>query len=107
MNRKLRAIILEDYEGQRESLSEILKLRGYEIYAFETPAICPLQLMPECRCHKNERCADIIISDIRMPLVTGLEFIKNQKDKGCKCPSIALISGHWNEEELSKAENLG
>jgi CheY-like chemotaxis protein len=107
MSRKLRAIILEDDEVLKEVLSEILRLRGYEIYAFDTPAICPLQLAPECECHENERCADILLSDINMPLITGLEFIRNQKDKGCKSPYTALISGEWSAERLSEAESLG
>jgi CheY-like chemotaxis protein len=107
MSRKLRAIILEDDEALKELLGEILSLRGYDIHAFDNPAICPLQLAPECKCHENERCADILLSDINMPFITGLEFIRNQKDKGCKIPYIALLSGDWGAERLSEAENLG
>ena len=107
MSRKLRAIIIEDDEALKELLSEILHLRGYDIHVFDTPEICPLQLMPKCRCHENERCADILLSDINMPVITGLEFVRNQKDKGCKCPNLALISGDWGAERLSEAEKLG
>ena len=107
MSRKLRAIVLEDDRTLKELLSEILYLRGYDIHAFDTPAICPLQLTSECRCNEKERCADIILSDINMPLITGLEFIRNQKDKGCKIPYTALISGEWSAERRSEAEKLG
>jgi len=107
MSRKLRAIVLEDDESLKELLSDILSRRGYDVHAFDNPAICPLQLTPKCRCNEKERCADIILSDINMPLITGLEFIRNQKDKGCKVPHTALISGEWGKERLSEAEKLG
>jgi len=106
MSRKIRAIVLEDNEVQKEALSEILYLRGYDVYAYDTPAICPLQLTPKCRCNENERCADIILSDIKMPVITGLAFVRNQRDKGCKSPHTALISGDWSAEKLAEAEKL-
>ena len=104
---KFRVILLEDNDAIRLLLSEIFSDRGYEIFAFSTPAICPLQLVPDCRCNVNETCTDMIVSDLDMPQITGLNFIDNQKKKNCKCKHVALISGSWTEQDLSLAHGLG
>ena len=104
---KFRAILLEDNDSIRFLFSEIFADRGYEIFAFSTPAICPLQMIPECRCDVNQTCTDIIVSDLDMPQMTGLSFIENQKKKNCKCKHVALISGSWTDQDLSLAHELG
>jgi len=81
--------------------------RGYEVYAFSNPAICPLQTVPECRCSGKQACTDIIISDLDMPNMTGLDFIEKQKKKNCKCQHVVLMSGSWTEQDLSRAHELG
>ncbi len=104
---KVRVILLDDNEGVRSILAEILEERGYEVFSYADPGICPLQLEPECRCKGSQTCTDIIISDVDMPSMTGLEFIENQKNKKCKCRHVVLISGGWTEERLERAHNLG
>ena len=104
---KYRVILLDDNEAVRGVLSEILADRGYEVLAFSTPAICPLQMTPECRCAVNQRCTDIIVSDLDMPYMTGLGFIENQKKKNCKCQHLVLMSGNWTEQDLLRAHELG
>jgi len=104
---KFRIILLDDDDGVRSVLSEILANRGYEVFPFSSPAICPLQMMPECRCNVNQTCTDIIISDLDMPNMTGLDFIENQKKKNCKCQHVVLMSGNWTEQDLLRAHELG
>ena len=101
-----RVLLLEDNVSILKLLTELLKERGYEVLGFTSPAICPLQMTPECRCGENQRCTDIIISDLQMPAVTGLTFIENQRKKNCKCPNIALVSAFWTKEDLSLAHDL-
>ena len=95
---KLRIILLDDNDGVRNFLSEVLTDRGYEVFSFSNPAICPLQVLPECRFGPNQTCTDIIVSDLDMPDMTGLEFIENQKKKNCKCQHVVLMSGSWTEQ---------
>ena len=82
--RKYRAILIEDDEILRNTLIEILSYKGYDVFAFSNPTICPLQKSPECRCSNLQTCTDIIISDLDMPGMNGLTFIENQKEKDCK-----------------------
>ena len=51
-------------------------------------------------------CADIIISDVDMPTQTGLELIKDRKQKGCKINHRALMSGGWTDSNLKDAQEL-
>ena len=104
---KFRVILIEDSKAILRLLSETFGDRGYEIFGFSNPAICPLQMIPECRCGVNQTCTDIIVSDLNMPNLTGLSFIENQKKKNCKCKHVALISANWTEQELSLAHKLG
>jgi CheY-like chemotaxis protein len=104
---KYRVILIDDNDGIRSGLSQIFAARGYEVFEFSNPAICPLQIMPECRCNANQACTDIIVSDIDMPNMTGLSFIENQKKKNCKCQHIVLMSGNWTEQDLLRAHELG
>jgi len=104
---KYRVILLDDNEAVLNVLSEILTDRGYEVLAFSSPSICPLQMIPECRCAVNQRCTDIIVSDLDMPNMTGLGFIENQKKKNCKCQHVVLMSGNWTEQDLLRAHELG
>ncbi len=104
---KLRVVFLEDNKAIRRLLSEIFDDRGYEIFSFSNPAICPLQMLPECRCDVNQTCTDLIVSDLNMPNITGLRFIENQKKKNCKCKHVALISANWTAKDISLAHKIG
>ena len=101
-----RILLLEDNSSILRLLTELFQDRGYEVLGFSNPAICPLQMTPECRCGDNQRCTDIIVSDLQMPAMTGLTFIENQRKKNCKCQHVALISAHWTEEDLALAQHL-
>ena len=101
-----RVLLLEDNASILRLLTELYQDRGYEVLGFSNPAICPLQMTPECRCGANQRCTDIIVSDLQMPNITGLKFIENQRKKNCKCQQVALISASWTEEDLSMARDL-
>lgn len=105
--RKIRSVLLEDNEFLRSLMSTVLESRGYEVFTFATPAICPLQIKPDCSCAAHSRCADIILSDLEMPSVSGIEFIKNQKAKHCKTPYIAMMSGNWSAKDVTTAQELG
>lgn len=103
---RLRVILLEDNKALRNLFSEIFADREYETFVFSTPAICPLQLMPECRCNVNETCTDMIVSDLDMPQISGLSFIETQRKKKCKCKHVAIISARWTEQDLALAHKL-
>ncbi len=101
-----RVLLLEDNVSIIKLLTGLLQDRGYEVLGFSSPVTCPLQMTPECRCGANQRCTDLIVSDLQMPAMTGLTFIENQRKKNCKCQHVALISAHWTDEDLALAHHL-
>ena len=99
--------ILEDEYSLRSTLSEYLKQKGYQVYAFSDPSFCPLSDIPDCKCTQQTPCTNFIITDINMPSMTGLKFIEGQKSKGCIAPHVAIMSATWSEEEYQEAKSYG
>ncbi|ODS31231.1 MAG: two-component response regulator [Candidatus Scalindua rubra] len=104
---RIRAVVLDDEDVIRDLIYDILKKRGYEVYAFSEPFFCPTYLDSECPCPVEHICTTIIITDINMPNMTGLEFIEHQKGKGCKVQNVAVMSGSWTGDEIEHAKSLG
>jgi CheY-like chemotaxis protein len=106
---KLRAIVIDDNEEIRSVISSIMELWGYEVLSSPEPLVCPVYLDSECPCPYDYACMDVLITDNRMPKMTGLDFIENQTRNGCKAivRNKAVISGNWAEEELEHAKRLG
>lgn len=106
-NGKLRVILLEDNDNLRTVLKMLLTGRGYEVFSFSKPTVCPLQIQPACRCKRHQSCTDVILTDLDMPEMDGIRFIKNLKKKNCKCRHVAVMSGDLNSETLYQAVKLG
>lgn len=104
---KLRALVFEGDEVIRTTLRQILERRGYQVFTFSHPGLCPLHVAPECLSPPNHVCADIIISDVDMPHVNGLAFVESQLKKGCKIENIAIMSAGWYDSDFRLARNLG
>ncbi len=102
-----RALIFDDQPEIRLVLWRLFDGRGYEVFTFPHPAICPLHQEDQCPCPANQACADVIISDLNMPIQNGLVFLEEQITKGCRCQNLALMSGELSPEEIAKAEALG
>ena len=102
-----RVLIFDDDKMNREMLWSLFDNRGYEVFTFPHPAICPLSEENQCPCPKEQACSDIIISDLQMPFKNGLVFIEEQINKGCRCKNIALMSGAIRDEHFTKAKSLG
>lgn len=100
---KIRVMVFEDNDFLRSMINEFLARRGYEVVAFSDPADCPLLHSDAC----YYACADILISDLSMPNMTGLQFLENQIQKGCRIQNVALMSAAWTPEEREYAERIG
>ena len=102
-----RILIFDDQKMIRQLLWSLFDKRGYEVFTFPHPALCPLSEEKHCPCPKGQACSDVIISDLEMPFKNGLDFIEEQINKGCKCKNIALMSGAFTNEHFVKAKSLG
>ena len=106
---RTRIIVLEDDESSRRLLSMLLQVRGYEVISAAAPNSCPLYADLNAPCPHEYPCGDFLLTDNRMPRMTGLELIARQEQRGCKgiVRNKAVISGTWETHELETAEQLG
>jgi CheY-like chemotaxis protein len=103
----IKILVFDDDELIRMTLTNFLKQEGYEVASFNQPDHCPMYYSDAGLCHKEEGCADIIITDLNMPGTNGINFIERQLQQGCKVKKIAVMSGDWGDSGLVRAEELG
>ena len=101
-----RVIVIDDNKDVRTILKRVLEVWGYDVIICSYQAFCPSFLDSGCCCPEGYMCADIIMTDVKMPNMTGLEFVDMQKRKGCKAQNIAIMSGTWDVEEIAHAKRL-
>ena len=84
-NNHIHILLVDDEPLVRRSLSEFLTLEGYSV-ATATNGVEALQSL-------NGYTPDIVITDIKMPQMDGVEFLRNVKLKYPEMPVI-LITGY-------------
>jgi CheY-like chemotaxis protein len=108
--RKLRILIFEDDPALAALLKQVLLQKGHDVHVFSDPTSCPVYRDHESECPQNTACADVIISDHMMPNMTGVDFFRFQRMRGCKAPdeNKVLITGTAIHADLKKAiDELG
>ena len=101
-----RILIFDDNPAVRQLLLTAAERRGYESFTFQDPSFCPLHAKDQCPCESATGCADIIISDLDMPNVKGLDFVETLVVNGCRCRHIALMSRSWSAGDIDRARRL-
>ncbi|HXX57991.1 MAG TPA: response regulator [Thermodesulfovibrionales bacterium] len=82
--RKPRVLIFDDNIAIIRTLEDFFKLKGYEVFSYTEPITCPLYERGAESCDKSLGCADIVITDLHMPRMTGAELLRRQKERGCR-----------------------
>jgi CheY-like chemotaxis protein len=86
-----RVLVVDDAAANRELLSEILAAEGYEVATAQDGLDALSQLA--------EPLPDVIISDLRMPRMSGFEFLAVVRRKYPDVPLIAM-SGEFEGNEV-------
>lgn len=104
-----RILIFGDHEETRNLYSFFLRSRGYEVLNFPSPATCSLVAEQKCTCPRDHVCADMILADMEMQGMTGLELIRCQKEMGCHAPpqNKAVISTGLTTTQQQEVLALG
>jgi DNA-binding response OmpR family regulator len=107
--RKRRAVVIDDEEILVNLLKEFFSTRGYAVLPFTTPVVCPIRDEKGNFCKTDYPCADVIITDFKMPRTNGLELLLEQSRHGCKVKSgnKAVMSGYLDEESYRKIQQRG
>ena len=107
--RKRRAVVIDDEEIIVHLLKDFLSTRNYEVISYTRPVVCPIRDEKRNLCNTDYPCADVIITDFRMPGMNGLELLQEQSTHGCKLTreNKAVMSGHIDQESYKQIKRLG
>ncbi len=104
-----RTLLLEDDEHLRRLLELMLTRRGHQVTSYISPLHCPWYGESGCGCQAEKPCIDFLITDNRMPGMTGLEFIQQQAQHSdqFRHQHKAIMSRCWQEQDKLLAKQLG
>ena len=95
----LRIALVEDEPGVLRALTLLLEALKCQVTAFNLPTTALCALSTECN-------VDLILSDLRMPEISGAQLLKRLREQGVEVPFI-LMSGHANADEVDEAKKSG
>src|SRR5215218_101019 len=91
-------LIIDDEKAIRKTLSEILSFEGYKIEEASDGE--------EGLKKFKEKTYDVVLCDIKMPKIDGIEFLQKAVESNSDVP-IIMISGHGNIETAVEAVKKG
>ena len=102
-----RVLIVEDDAEMRSMLAEALRAEGYLVDVF--PDGIHLMNTYLCEAGESPRLAkwDVIISDIRMPGLSGMTVLGGLRTSGCHLPPTIVITAFGDEETHAEARRIG
>ena len=95
---KAKILIIDDEEGLRFTLGAFLSDEGYSVATAEN--------YNEALSRINESVFDLIFADIILGDKTGIDILREVRDRNLNCPVI-MITGYPNVETASEAVRLG
>jgi DNA-binding NtrC family response regulator len=102
----VRVLLAEDDDELRWALTEFLQAEGYEVVSVRDGRSLLEQLGATLLLEDPSASADVIVSDIRMPGLTGMQVLERVRAHGWKTP-VVLISAFGDEETRRAAQELG
>jgi DNA-binding response OmpR family regulator len=103
--RAVRVLLAEDDAEMRRIIAMVLRRDGYDVVEAKN-GVEILHYLGSSQLHGRLFDIDIIISDIRMPGLSGLEILSDLRAGGWLTPVI-LITGFGDEETHARARRLG
>ena len=96
--KKIRVVIADDDADVLKTLVKILSRRGYQTFPFESP-LKALEFI-------KKEDSDLILSDLKMPEIDGIQFLDRVKSIRPKIPFI-LITGYATVDTAVSAIKFG
>ncbi len=95
---KMNVLIVDDDESIRNMLSIVLKDENYNVLIAEDAKKALMHL------RKNK--VHLVVSDIKMPDMSGIELLHLVKKKDARIP-VVMITGHASTDDAIKAMKIG
>lgn len=105
----LKVIVFEDDKPTAQIVKKLLNTFGHDVTLHTSPLSCPVFSSSTNACPNTSPCADVVISDVSMPGMNGIDFLRLQKDHGCKIHDDykALMSAALSPEQENNIRTLG
>lgn len=106
----LKVVLIDDNLKFLSSLTKVLQRKGYSVETYESALKSPfMDGKGCCPCPVDDpRCPDVIVVDIDMPGMNGVEFLDVLHRRECRCKHFALMTGyHMKESHLARITKLG
>ena len=100
MNMAITVMITDDHSMIREGLKNLLELDG------DIKVIAEAENGVECLEQLNQYSPDVLLLDINMPKMNGLEVLQNIKERHLKV-KVLVLTVHNEVEYLMKAIDIG
>jgi hypothetical protein len=106
--RKRRAIIYDSDIVIMNVLSMFFELRQYDVITCREPVPCPVYI-ERGACTNENPCADMIVTGLRLPRMSGIALLEAQLRNGCKLTirNKAVLSAAFDARDLAAIKRLG
>jgi two-component system response regulator AtoC len=94
-----RILVIDDEPVVRELTVEILRRNGYKPHGVPS-ARRALELL-------DEEAFDLVVSDVVMPEMTGVEFLYELRERRPDLPVVLMTGGSKEPERTTRAVELG
>jgi CheY-like chemotaxis protein len=96
-------LLVDDEADFRLSMALLLERRGYQV-SEASNGLHALQIISNCV--REDRDIDLILTDIKMPMMTGVQFIERVRQEK-EDVEIVIVTGYGDRETLSKLAGKG
>ncbi|MEA3545301.1 MAG: sigma-54 dependent transcriptional regulator [Thermodesulfobacteriota bacterium] len=96
--KKYKILVIDDENSLREMLSILLQREGYQVDQAADGAVAFAMV--------QENTYDLLISDIQMPRMTGIELLRQLREQG-NAVTVIMITAFSSTEEAVEAMKLG
>lgn len=97
--KQAKILLVEDDVDFGKSFAMILRQKGYSVYL----AVSAIEAIQKLK----EENYQIIISDVLMPEMSGLEFLKLLKSKNAETAPVIMLTGYGSVKEAVEAMKIG
>ena len=101
----MKVMVIDDEPAILKIMAESLRQRGYEVETYGSATECLDAYQGNSTCQKH---SDVILTDIDMPRMNGIEFLDLLQNRNCPCQHIAVMTGGmFDDARLHKIKQRG
>jgi DNA-binding NtrC family response regulator len=101
-----RVVLAEDDDELRWAMEDFLVAEGYDVVAVPDGRALLEHLGAAMLLERRDDPPDVIISDVRMPGLTGMQLLEKVRERGWTTP-VVLISAFGDDVSRNRADSLG